>query len=42
MADDIPSQGRFIGWLALVLLGFALIFALVVLVAANSTPPAML
>jgi hypothetical protein len=42
MADDIPSQGRFIGWLALVLLGVALLFALVVLWAGNSVPPANL
>jgi hypothetical protein len=40
MADDIPSQGRFIGWLALVLLVFTLAFAATVLIAANFFAPA--
>lgn len=42
MADDIPSQGRFIGWLAIILLGFALLFALAVAFAGFSHPPAIL
>jgi hypothetical protein len=34
MADQIPSQARFIGWLALALIGFALAVALFVAYAA--------
>ena len=39
MADDIPSQGRFIGWLALGLMGVAILAALTVLIAGGMTPP---
>ena len=42
MAEDIPSQGRFIGWLALVLMVVAILFALTLFWAMNSTPPAVL
>jgi hypothetical protein len=40
MADEVPSQGRFIGWLALVLLVFTIAFAATVLIAANFYTPA--
>lgn len=40
MADHVPSQGRFIGGLALALMAFTILFAAFVLIAANSVPPA--
>lgn len=40
MADDVQSQGRFIGWLAIALLVFAVLAAGTVLIAANMTPSA--
>lgn len=39
MADGTPSQGNFIGGLAMVLLAVALAFAVVVLVAGMNSPP---
>jgi hypothetical protein len=39
MAEHVPSQANFIGWLALGLLIFALVFALVVTFAGISMPP---
>ena len=36
MADHVPSQANFVGWLALVLMGVALAFALFVLIAATT------
>lgn len=41
MADDVPSQGRFIGWLAMALLAFAIVAAATVFYAASSVPPAL-
>ncbi len=41
MADDVPSQGRFIGWLALALMIFAILAAAVALYASTTMPPAM-
>jgi hypothetical protein len=38
MADDVPSQARFIGGLALVLGAFAVLAALLVLFAAMNPP----
>jgi hypothetical protein len=34
MADNVPSQANFIGWLAMGLMVFAVVAALVVLIAA--------
>jgi hypothetical protein len=39
MADHVPSQGNFIGWLALGLMAFALAVALFVTLAGMSVPP---
>ena len=36
---DVPSQARFLGGLALVLMAVALAFVLFVLVSANVAPP---
>ena len=36
MADQVPSQASFIGWLALVLMGVTLAFAAFVLIAAST------
>jgi len=41
MADEVPSQGRFIGWLALVLMGIAIIAAATVLIAGGTAPPVL-
>jgi hypothetical protein len=38
MADEIPSQARFIGGLAIAMMIFAIAFAVFVLIAANMTP----
>ena len=40
MADEVPSQARFIGGLALAMMIFAVAFAIFLLVAANMAPPA--
>lgn len=40
MADDVPSQARFISGLALALMALAIIAALAVLYAATTVPPA--
>lgn len=40
MSDQVPSQANFIGWLAAGLGVFAVLVALIVLVAAMSAPPA--
>ena len=34
MADHVPSQAKFVGWLALVLMGLAILAALLVAIAA--------
>ena len=38
MADEIPSQARFIGGLAIALIIFTIAFAAVVLIASQMTP----
>lgn len=38
MADSVPSQANFVGWLALVLIVFAAGCALFVLIAAMNAP----
>jgi hypothetical protein len=40
LADEVPSQARFIGGLAIALMGFALLFAVAVLIAATMAPTA--
>jgi hypothetical protein len=40
LADEVPSQARFIGGLALAMMVFAIGFALFILIAANMTPQA--
>ncbi len=35
MADSVPSQARFVGWLAAALIVVALLFALVIGIAGN-------
>jgi len=39
MADDVTSQARFMGWLALVLMVFAIAVAAFVIFAGTSVPP---
>jgi hypothetical protein len=38
MADGVPSQANFIGWLALGLIAFAVVVALVVVVSGLNAP----
>lgn len=39
MADNVPSQANFVGWLALALMAVAIIVALFVTFAGMSIPP---